>query len=126
MVWRYSLPADPHNSIKLCELREIYFSVANQNKEMCQHVLPEKTLHRNASGRWSGQPTEGSDGKDCKACGQESCSAYARQIAEDHGFCSDCPWMDNTVREQIEAEFAQRQNLLQQRAEQSQRKKQEF
>ncbi|GEM_PF-3424265 len=65
-------------------------------------------------------------GKDCKACGQESCSAYARQIAEDHGFCSDCPWMDNTVREQIEAEFAQRQNLLQQRAEQSQRKKQEF
>lgn len=63
-------------------------------------------------------------GKNCKDCGLESCEAYAQQTAENRGFCSQCPWMDTEAKEQIEAEFAQRQADLQSRIDQS--KKKEF
>lgn len=63
-------------------------------------------------------------GTDCADCGQESCRAYAQHTAENQSFCGHCPWMDPAVREQIEAEFVQRQTALQSRIDQS--KKQEF
>ena len=58
-------------------------------------------------------------GKDCADCGKENCSEFARQVAQDRGFCAQCPWMDGAAVEQIEEGFAQRQKDLQDRLEQT-------
>lgn len=57
----------------------------------------------------------GLPGTDCGECGLESCKAFARQTAENHGFCEECPYLDPKLKEQLEAEFAQRQTVLQDR-----------
>ena len=61
-------------------------------------------------------------GKNCADCGAENCQAYAREVAENDGFCRECPWLDPAVRERIEAELQRRQMLLQERLDQAKKK----
>lgn len=61
----------------------------------------------------------GLPGTDCGGCGLESCKAFAWQTAKQHAFCEECPHLDPQLKEQLEAEFKQRQTVLQDRITQT-------